>query len=61
MMPLPLDTFLQQIKQIKIITYKQTYYYLRVTKTEGIDLLCDGSDDWGATKGNIESKISLGN
>ena len=45
MMPLPLDPFLQQIKQIKIITYKQTYYYLRVTKTEGIDLLCDGSDD----------------
>ena len=27
MMPLPLDTFLQQIKQIKIITYKQTNCY----------------------------------
>ena len=43
-MPLPLDTFLREIKQIKIITYKQTYYILKETKTEGIDLLCDESD-----------------
>ena len=31
-MPLPLDTFFQQIKQIKIITYKQTYYVLERQK-----------------------------
>ena len=43
-MPLPLDTFLREIKQIKIITYKQTYYVLKETKTEGIDLLCVVSD-----------------
>ena len=60
-MPLPLDTFLREIKQIKIITNKQTYYILEETHTEGIDLLCAVSDGRGATKGNIESKISLGN
>ena len=43
-MPLPLDPFLQQIKQIKIITYKQTYYVLGEAETEGIDLLCAVSD-----------------
>ena len=43
-MPLPLDTFLREIKQIKIITNKQTYYILEETDTEGIDLLCAVSD-----------------
>ena len=39
-MPLPLDPFLQQIKQIKIIAYKQTYYVLGEAETEGILTCC---------------------
>ena len=39
-MPLPLDPFLQQIKQIKIIAYKQTYYVLGLRETEGILTCC---------------------
>ena len=44
-MPLPLDPFLQQIKQIKIIAYKQTYYVLGEGRDRRyIDLLCAVSD-----------------